>query len=155
MEIEHGIMERIMRIASQSRRKLPQPTREGFLKMPGFGRILDLLAENDGLRQQQIAENLDIRPQSASEAIANMEQAGLIRRVADEQDRRSSRAYITAEGQRLQTESLRWRLENARRVMTPLTEEEKQTLLALLEKVTDALQKTKEENEYADAPNGR
>ena len=145
METEHGIMEQIMRIVSQSRRKLPHPPRGSSPKCHGFGRVLDLLAENDGLRQQQIAEQLDIRPQSASEAIAGMEQAGLIRRETDEQDRRSSRIYITAEGQKLQAESLQWRIENARRVMEPLTEEEKQTLLVLLKKVTDALQETKEE----------
>ena len=144
MELEHRVMERIMRIASQSRRKPPKPPRDNAPKCHGFGRILDILAENDGLRQQQIAELLDIRPQSASEAISNMEQAGLIYRKTDELDRRSSRIYITPEGQKLQTESLNWRLENARRVMAPLTEEEKQTVLALLEKVTEA-QETKEE----------
>lgn len=143
MELEHSIMERIMRIASQTRRKPPHTHKPEGHKCHGFGRILDLLAENDGLRQQQIAELLDIRPQSASEAIANMEQANLVKRETDEQDRRSSRIYITPEGQRLQAESLAWRIQNAKRVMLPLTEDEKQTLFALLEKVTNTL--TKEE----------
>lgn len=146
MELEHSIMGRIMRIASHSRRKPPHPPRGEFPKHHGFGRILDLLSKNDGLRQQQIAELLDIRPQSASEAVANMEQAGLIRREIDAQDRRSSRIYITPEGQQRQSEILAQRIENARRVMSPLTDEEKQTLLTLLEKVTDALQPTQEEN---------
>ena len=145
MELEHNIMGNIMRIVSQSRRKPPHPPGGKPPKCPGFGRILDLLSDSDGLRQQQIAEFLDIRPQSASEAISSMEQAGLIRREADEQDRRSYRIYLTQEGQKMQAESLNRRIENARRVMAPLTEEEKQTLLALLEKVTDALQETKEE----------
>lgn len=143
MSLEHSIMERVMRIASQSRRKPPHPHKAEGPKCHGFGRILDLLAEHDGLRQQQIAELLDIRPQSASEAIANMEQTGLVCRQIDEQDRRSSRIYITPEGQRIQAESLAWRIQNARRVMSPLTEDEKRILLALLEKVTDTL--TKEE----------
>lgn len=145
MELEHTIMRRVMRIASQSRRKPPHTHGSDARKCRGFGHILDLLSENDGLRQQQIAELLDIRPQSASEAIANMEQAGLIRREADEQDRRSSRIYITAEGRQRQAELLARRIENARRVLAPLTEKEKQTLLTLLEKVTDALQENKEE----------
>ena len=144
MELEHSIMERIMRIASQTRRKPPHTHKPQGHKCHGFGRILDLLAVNVGLRQQQIAELLDIRPQSASEAIANMEQANLVKRETDEQDRRSSRIYITAEGQRLQAESLAWRIQNAKRVMLPLTEDEKQTLFALLEKVTNTL--TKEES---------
>ena len=139
--MEHTIMRRIMRIASQSRRKMPHAHGPDSHKCRGFGHVLDLLSQNDGLRQQQIAEMLDIRPQSASEAIANMEQAGLVRREADEQDRRSSRIYITPEGQQRQAELLARRVENARRVLAPLTEEEKQTLLMLLEKVTDALNK--------------
>ena len=134
-------MRRVMRIASQSRRKMPHTHGPDNHKCRGFGHILDLLSQNDGLRQQQIAEMLDIRPQSASEAIANMEQAGLVRREADEQDRRSSRIYITPEGQQRQAELLARRVENARRVLAPLTEEEKQTLLMLLEKVTNALNK--------------
>ena len=146
MELDHSIMGRIMRIASQSRRKLPHLPQGECPKPHGFGRVLDLLSENDGLRQQQIAELLDIRPQSASEAISSMEQAGLIRRQTDEQDRRSSRIFITPEGQKRQTEILAHRRENARRVMAPLSDEEKQTLLMLLEKVTDALQETKEED---------
>ena len=110
--------------------------------------ITDYIHENlsGQLTVQQIAEHLDIRPQSASEAIANMEQAGLVRRETDELDRRSSRIYITPEGQRQQAELLARRIENARRVLAPLTEEEKKTLLTLLEKVTDALQENKEEN---------
>lgn len=139
MELEHAIMRRIMRIASLSRRRPPHAHGVDGHRCRGFGHILDLLTQNDGLRQQQIAELLDIRPQSASEAIANMEQAGLVRRETDEQDRRSSRIYITPEGQQRQAELLAHRVENARRVMAPLTEEEKKTLLQLLEKVTEAL----------------
>lgn len=141
MELEHTIMRRVMRIASQSRRKPPHTHGTQAHKCRGFGHVLDLLSQNDGLRQQQIAELLDIRPQSVSEAIANMEQAGLIRRETDEQDRRSSRVYITPEGQQRQAELLARRIENARRVLAPLTEEEKNTLLSILDKVTDALNK--------------
>ena len=139
-------MRRVMRIASQTRRKMPHTHGQDGHKCRGFGHILDLLSQNDGLRQQKIAELLDIRPQSASEAIANMEQAGLVRREPDEQDRRSSRVYITPEGQQRQAELLARRVENAQRVLSPLTEEEKKTLLMLLEKITDALQENKEEN---------
>ncbi len=146
MELEHTIMRRVMRIASQSRRKRSaMPTGERH-KCRGFGHILDLLSGNDGLSQQQIADALDIRPQSASEAIANMEQAGLVRREANTQDRRSTLIYITPEGKQRQAELLYERIRNAKRVLSPLNEEEKRTLLALLEKVTDALQETKEEH---------
>lgn len=146
MELEHTIMCRVMRIASQSRRKPLHPPHGDPAKCHGFGHILDLLAENDGLRQQQIAELLHIRPQSASEAVANMEQAGLVRREPDEQDRRSSRVCITPEGKQQQTESLNRRIQNAKRIMAPLDEDEKETLLRLLDKIAEALQENKEEN---------
>lgn len=146
MELEHTIMRRVMRIASQSRRNMPVPPPGEGHKCRGFGHILDLLNEHDGLTQQQIAERLDIRPQSASEAIGNMEQAGLVRKEVNEQDKRSYLTYITPEGKQRQAELLDARIRNAKRVLSALNEEEKHTLLALLEKVTDALQETKEEH---------
>jgi len=145
MELEHTIMRRLMRIAHQSRRKPPHPPRVGSPKCHGFGHILDLLSENDGLRQQRIAELLDIRPQSASEAVANMEQAGLVRRAPDEQDRRSSLVFITPEGRQQQEQLLAQRIQNAKRVMAPLDNAEKETLLRLLDKIAEALQENKEE----------
>lgn len=146
MELEHTIMRCIMRIASRSRRKPQQPPCGEHPKHRGFGHILDLLSENDGLSQQQIAGMLDIRPQSASEAISNMEQAGLVHRIVNERDRRSCLIYITPEGKKRQTELHNERIRNAKRVFAPLTEEEKKQLLALLEKVTVAIQENKEEN---------
>lgn len=144
MELEHTIMRRVMRIASQTRRKSQHPQQEGHPKCKGFGHILDLLAQCDGLSPQQIAEALDIRPQSASEAIANMEQMGLVTRQANEQDRRSCLISITPEGEQRQRDLLKQRIQNAKLVLSPLSEEEKQTLLTLLTKVTDALQNKEE-----------
>lgn len=145
MELEHTIMRRVMRIASQSRRKLPHAQRGDQPQCRGFGHILDLLTENDGMSQQQIAEALGIRPQSASEAITNMEQVGLVRKVVSELDRRSSLTYITPKGRQHQQALLADRIQNAKRVMAPLSDAEKQTLLHLLDKVTEALQENKEE----------
>ena len=144
--LEHTIMRNIMRIASKSRRKPPRAFHTAPRKQFGFGYILDLLSEQDGLSQQQIAQRLDIRSQSASEAIAGLEVQGLIRRQVNEQDRRSTLVFITPKGIERQTELLNERIRNAKRIMEPLTEAEKETLLALLVKVTAALHDEKEEN---------
>lgn len=138
--LEHSIMRNIMRVASGARRRPKEQPREKMGKCRGFGHILDLLTEQDGITQQQIAETLDIRPQSASEAIGNMEAQGLLTRQINEQDRRSCRIYITDAGRVRQRELLNMRIENAKRVMSPLTEDEKNTLLHLLEKVTAGMQ---------------
>ena len=138
--LEHSIMRNIVRVASGARRRPKEQPHEQMGKCRGFGHILDLLTEQDGITQQQIAESLNIRPQSASEAIGNMETQGLLTRQINEQDRRSCRIYITAAGRVRQRELLNMRIENAKRVMSPLTEDEKNTLLHLLEKVTAGMQ---------------
>ncbi len=138
--LEHSIMRNIMRVASNARRRPKEQSPDERRKCRGFGHILDLLTQQDGVTQQQIAEMLGIRPQSASEAICNMEAQGLLSRQINEQDRRSCRIYITPAGRIRQAELLNMRIENAKRVLSPLTEEEKNTLLQLLEKVTAAIQ---------------
>lgn len=137
--LEHSIMRNIMRVASGARRRPKEQSAEQQGKCRGFGHILDLLVREDGITQQQIAESLGIRPQSASEAIGNMEAQGLLTRKTNEQDRRSCRIYITPAGRIRQGELLNLRIENAKRVLSPLTEDEKNTLLQLLEKVTAAI----------------
>ena len=137
--LEHSIMRNIMRVASSARRRPKEQSPQQRGKCRGFGHILDLLIQEDGITQQQIAESLGIRPQSASEAISNMEAQGLLTRKANKQDRRSCRIYITPAGRIRQAELLNMRIENAKRVLSPLTEDEKNMLLQLLEKVTAAI----------------
>lgn len=145
MEKEYEIMKCVVRIMSNSRRKHRHTHGEGARGCRGFGHILDLLSEHDGLSQRQIADMLDIRPQSISEAIATLEERGLIRKEINEQDRRGLLVYITEDGLKTQTELHNERVRNAKRIFAAISEEEKQTLLELLEKVTTALQENKEE----------
>lgn len=145
MEMEYEIMKCLVRIVSNSRRKHRQSQEEGPRRCRGFGHILDLLSKHDGLSQRQIADMLDIRPQSISEAITTLEERGLIRKEINEQDRRGLLIYITEDGLQMRTELHNERVQNAKRIFTSISEEEKQTLLELLEKVTAALQENKEE----------
>ena len=145
MEIEYELIKNVMRIASNSRRKHHEAQEGNPRRCRGFGHILDLLSKHDGLSQRQIADMLDIRPQSISEAIATLEERGLIRKEVNEQDRRGLLIYITEEGLHMRTELLNERVQNAKRIFSSISEEEKRRLLELLEKVTAALQENKEE----------
>ena len=145
MELEHEILKCVVRIASGGRRRHHQVPHADKPKFWGYGRVLDVLSENDGLSQREIAELLSIRPQSASEAIASMEGQGLIEKRANEQDKRSSRIYITQAGRQRQIDLRNERIENARRIFEPLTNQEKETLLELLNKAASVLQENKEE----------
>lgn len=145
MELEHEIMKTIARITSCGRRRHHQPADADKPKFWGYGRILDVLSESDGLSQREIAELLDIRPQSASEAIASMESQGLVEKRINAQDKRSSLVYITQAGRDRQIALRNDRIENARRIFEPLADDEKNTLLELLNKVATALEDNKEE----------
>ena len=145
MELEHEIMKNIIRLASGGRRRPSEPRKPDGRRFHGYGRMLDLLSRNDGLSQSQIAEELGIRPQSASEAIASMESQALVEKRPNEQDKRCWLIYITPAGRQRQIDLRNERIENARRIFTPLTEEEKITLLQLLSKAASVLQENKEE----------
>ena len=140
MELEHEIMKCVVRIASGGRRKHNQVLSADKPRFWGYGRVLDVLSKNDGLSQREIAELLCIRPQSASEAIASMEGQGLIEKRVNEQDKRSSLVYITQAGRQRQIDLRNERIENARRIFGLLTDQEKETLLALLNKAAVTLQ---------------
>lgn len=145
MEQEYGIMRDIVRISHNGRRKLHNQTQEGNCRNRGYGHILDLLSKHNGLTQQQIAQMLGIRPQSASEAVANLEEQLLVEKSPNPQDKRSYLLHITPEGVKRQAETQARRQENAHRILAPLTKEEKDTLQALLQKVVAALEENKEE----------
>lgn len=146
MELEHEIMKCIGRIVSGGRRRHHHaPTSADKPRFCGYGHILDVLSKNDGLSQREIAELLNIRPQSASEAIASMEGQGLVEKRINELDKRSSLVYITQAGRQRQMDLREERIRNARKIFEPLTDDEKDTLLKLLNKVTAAMQENKEE----------
>lgn len=146
MELEHEIMKCVVRIASSGRRRHQPTPCADKPKFWGYSRILDVLSKNDGLSQRDIAEILGIRPQSASEAISSMEGQGLVEKQINEQDKRSCLIYITQAGKDRQVALRNARIENARRIFEPLTDTEKETLLLLLNKATDALEENKEGN---------
>ena len=146
MELEHEIMKSLVRIVSGGRRKPHPAPGSDKSKFWGYGRILEVLSQSDGLSQREIAELLNIRPQSASEAIASMEGQGLIEKRANELDKRSSLIYITQVGRQRQIDIRNEQIENARRIFEPLTDQEKQTLLELLDKAATTLQENKEES---------
>ena len=146
MEREYNIMRDIIRISHHGRRKPHNQPEGSNCRHRGYGHILDLLSKHEGLTQQQIAQMLGIRPQSASEAVTSLEEQGLVEKSPNPQDKRSFLLHITPEGLRRQQEILIRRQENADRILAPLTEEEKETLRVLLQKVVVALDENKEEN---------
>ena len=86
------------------------------------------------MTQRELTERLGIRPASAGELVGKLERAGLVERTPCQTDRRTADVRLTEAG--LARRKERAALEQERgELFTALSEQEKQTLLALLEKL--------------------
>ena len=131
--------------------------REGFGPMgPGFGpghchgkgmgpghrafpreRVLVtiLYADENGLRQKDLAAELGIHAPALTEQIDRLEGDRYLERVANPDDRRSTLIRLTEKGRARAYEVADERAERAAAICAALTEEEKDTLIALLDKL--------------------
>lgn len=98
-------------------------------------RILIILNEVQAVTQRELTEWLGIRPGSASEVLAKLENAGLILKTASETDRRTTNITLTEAGRQQAEEAARQRSVRHREMFSCLSEEERAMLLTLLEKV--------------------
>ena len=98
-------------------------------------RILIVLLETGKITQRVLTERLGIQPGSASEVLAKLEHAGLIAREASSEDRRTTDVSLTEKGREQAMEALALRQERHAQMFSCLSEQEKDQLLGLLEKV--------------------
>ena len=96
-------------------------------------RILILLGELGTVTQRALTERLGIQPGSASEILGKLESAGLISRVPNTEDRRTTDLRLTPAGKEQAEEAAAQRRERHERMFACLSEEEKDTLLGLME----------------------
>lgn len=98
-------------------------------------RILIILNESDKLTQKELTERLGIQPGSASEILSKLENAGLITRTPNEEDRRTTDICLTDAGIELALEAAEQRHKRHEEMFSCLSSEEQETLLSLLEKI--------------------
>jgi len=99
-------------------------------------RVLVLLLDYpDGARQKVLAEALEINASSASEMIGKLESDGYVKRCVDPEDKRATLISLTELGQARAYEVQDERQEKFSKLYENLTEEEKEELLRLLEKI--------------------
>lgn len=98
-------------------------------------RILIILLEAGNISQRELTAWLGIKPGSASEVLGKMEASGLIERNISAADKRTFEICLTKKGEQLAKEAERNRKFRHKEMFSCLSEEEKQTLSALAEKV--------------------
>lgn len=105
-------------------------------------RLLVILSKNpEGIRQKNIAEKVGINQSSTSELINKLESDGYIQRTVDPQDKRATLLFLTEKGQARAAEVEDEREALFEGTFSVLTEEEKQTLSDLLDKLLAAQDK--------------
>lgn len=108
---------------------------------PAFARerVLDVIGRfEDGVRQKTLTEELRINPSSVSEMISKLENDGYVKRTVDPTDKRATLITLTELGEARTAELSDERNERLDRAFGNLTDAEKEQLIALLEKLTEA-----------------
>lgn len=98
-------------------------------------RLLLLIAENDGVIQRDLAEEMDVRPSSMTEMLGKMEQLGLVYRKQDEGDQRVMHIFLTEQGRTIAEESKKANAKLTDALFQGLTEDEINEMLRLTEKL--------------------
>ena len=112
----------------------------------GHGKILYILAKNGPMSQKDLAAQLEIRPQSLTDALTRLEQDGLITRSRSERDKREQTVQITDLGRSRSAELHELRSQTASRIFEPLSQDERAQLGAILVKVLDYGREQEAEN---------
>ena len=98
-------------------------------------RVLMILREVSTITQRDLTQRLGVQPGSASEVVGKLETAGLLRRVPTQADRRTADICLTRAGKKAADAAYVQREERHQKMFACLSEEEKRTLLELLEKI--------------------
>jgi MarR family transcriptional regulator, temperature-dependent positive regulator of motility len=100
--------------------------------------VMVAIIREPGTDQRRVAERQGIDANSASRLIDELEELGLVRRVAAPNDRRSNQLELTASGRRLRAKAVVPVIAAQDGALACLDEAEKTTLLDLLTRVVEA-----------------
>jgi DNA-binding MarR family transcriptional regulator len=112
----------VMRLARRLRQQAPDGISPSQLS------VLSTLESRAELSLSELAEAERVRPPTITRVVALLEEAGLIRRTADPQDRRSFRVELTASGHRLIERNRKQKNAYLARQISKLSEEDVRVL---------------------------
>lgn len=92
---------------------------------------------NEGINQNELARLKNVGKASVTKAIRILEKEGLIERMVDESDKRNFKLYCTKEGKRYIEQLKELKKEIEMKVFKGFTEEEKENLNSMLERMLE------------------
>jgi DNA-binding MarR family transcriptional regulator len=132
-----GIIGRISRLAREIEQRLERVYREQGLE-PGWHDVLATLRRSGPsyrLRPSEFTNALMLTSSGTTKRLDRLEQAGLIARDPDPDDRRGTLITLTAAGHKLIDTVTEAHLENERRILSALTDADRKRLADLLRKL--------------------
>jgi DNA-binding MarR family transcriptional regulator len=139
-ELDHspiGVVGRVSRLARELEPRLEQVYREHGLE-PGWHDVLATLRRTGApyrLRPTELTDALMITSSGTTKRLDRLEQAGLVARTPDPEDRRGTLITLTAAGRELIDSVTPAHLDNERRILAVLTDAEQRRLADLLRKL--------------------
>lgn len=120
----------VTRIHTVSQQQAPQ---QGSFR--GQGRIIFLLAKNEGISQRQLADLAQIKPSSLTQLLERLEKDQLIYRRRDKDDRRIIRVWLTAKGKERHANNLQHRRKYEQLLLSEVSDAEKDVFIQVLGKM--------------------
>ena len=96
--------------------------------------LLLSLSEHPGCRVQDTAERLDLTAPTISIGVRRLERMGLVLRDEDPDDQRAVCLYLSPQGRKISSKARSLRAAKLETMLSGLTLDEQETLLAMLEK---------------------
>ena len=109
------------------------PRRVGGLTRSQLSLLLSL-SEHPGCRVQDTAERLELTAPTISIGVRRLETMGLVQRNADPDDQRAVRLHLSPQGRKIASKARAMRASRLDAMLAPMTEEERETFLTLLER---------------------
>lgn len=104
-------------------------------------RLLMILGRNPDISQTMLAEKLEISPAAVTVSLKKLEKSGYIARQCSEDDNRINRVVITEKGQDVIEQSINYFKEMERAFFEGFSEEEKNQLGKMLERIAENSEK--------------
>jgi len=110
---------------------------------PSLMAIIDYVATSPNCGIKEMARGLKLSTPTVSVSVRQLEEAGFIGRQPHPRDKRAVQIFLTPRGQELYEQTYRFRRQTFEKLLSGLAPEERDALLALLEK---ALNDTESKN---------
>lgn len=123
----------------------------GHGKRHGQARVLTMISLQEGINQKDLAFLMGIRPQTLGEMLAKLEERGLVERKKSEADGRAIEVTLTDEGRSRAAEIAERRKVAAADMFAALSDEEKDQLASILDKLGAELDKHRPKHCYGRA----